>query len=77
MELITCQNMRRFVVAAALSLAAGVLLLVLAPVLPETLALYTLYTAFPLLVGSPLVMVSGLVLSLLPGSAQKLEHCNH
>ena len=77
MELVNCQNMRRIVMVAALLLAAGILLLVGSPVLPEKLSLYVLYTAFPLLISSPLVMLIGLVLSLLPGSADKLEHCIH
>ena len=75
MKIITCQNMRRIVSLAALLMAAGVLLLVLSPVLSGLPSVIALYAALPLIVLSPLVMLFGLLLSLLPGSGKKLEHC--
>lgn len=81
MKLISCENMRRLVLLSAILLGAGILLIILSQWLSVLQSgLFTLvlfYLALSLIISSPMVMLFNLLLSLMPGARQRLEHCNH
>lgn len=73
--------MRKLVLLSVILLASGILFFGLSQGLatftsnPVSMAFH--FTAFALLISSPLVMLLNLILSILPGSKLKLEQCNH
>ncbi len=81
MKFITCENMRRLVSLSMSSLIAGLLLFLvflwLGGPMGELDGIGLFYLALALILTSPLVLLIHLVLSLIPGSRQRLKHCNH
>jgi len=77
----TCETMRRFVLAAVTLLISGILVLLIgkgvAFVFPGISSLAISYLGLMLLLSSPLLMFFIFIKSLLPGSYQKFEQCNH
>ena len=81
MKFITCENMRRLVSLSMSSLVAGLLLFLvflwLGGPVGELNGIGLFHLALALILTSPLVLLINLVLSMIPGSRQRLEHCNH
>jgi hypothetical protein len=73
--------MRKLVLISALLLGTGSVLMVIPPLLAflqNSVFLLTIsYVGLALLLSSPVVMLILLILSLLPGSHDRFESCNH
>lgn len=81
MTFFTCETMRRLVFTAVTLLITGILVLIIskgiAIVYSGIFSLAMSYLGLALLLSSPIVMLFTLVQSLLPGTRQKFEQCNH
>lgn len=79
MNFISCLIIRRLVLIAASMLVTGLLLLLLSQGLASfysgLLMQLQLFVAFSLILSSPLMMLIGFTLSVLPGSRERLEQC--
>jgi len=81
MKLISCENIRRLVVISTSFLVIGILMflsiVLFSNASSSIFGISFLYLALTLILTSPLVLAINLMLSILPGSKQILEHCNH
>ena len=81
MKIITCENMRRLVSLSVAALVTGLMLFLVFLWLGGPMGglhdLDLFYIALALILTSPMVLLINLVLSLIPGSRQRLKHCSH
>jgi hypothetical protein len=80
MKIMTCSLMRTAILASAAAMGAGILLHLIGLSSFDhlgTLSLIAWYSSFALVVGSPMILLTVLVVSLVPGTDRWFEQCNH
>lgn len=80
MNILSCKGMRRMVVLSGLMFFSGMLLQVLLNVVDAENALsttYIPYLAFTFTLLSPILLLTTVVVSLLPGEEKKMNSCEH
>lgn len=76
----TCNRMRGAILVSGAFLAAGILLHVIGASFSGHWGVFSLlawYASFALILGSPVILLSALLFSLLPGAGKWSKGCNH